>query len=253
VLRRAFLLTVLSVLLSVITTLVAAYTAAVRPKQRTWGIDPAETTKTLPGDDVIADPTIVETRGITIAAPVERIWPWLVQMGYGRGGWYSYDRLDNQGGSSHRIVPQLQHLEVGDVVPTHPGGGFRVESLESKRHLVLSLDPELMKGSEETADGDSEAAEERQTTPRSLEATGKLSDLAIPGFRGSWAFVLEPVDEDHTRLIERFRVHVPAAGVAQKVAMPVLGLGVFAMTRRQLLGIRDRAESEGEEPLPAAA
>ncbi len=65
--------------------------------------------------------------------------------------------------------------------------------------------------------------------------------------------MLEPVDESHTRLIERFRVHAPSAGVVQKAAMPVLGLGVFAMTRRQLLGIRERAEGEEEEPLPAAA
>ncbi len=158
-LRRALLLTLLSLLLSVIATLVTVYMAAVRPRQRSWGIDPDETAKTLPGDDVIADPTVVDTRGITIAAPVERIWPWLVQMGYGRGGWYSYDRLDNEGESSHRIVPELQHLEVGDVVPTHPGGGFRVESLEPAHHLVLSLDPELMQGTEASAEGEGETAE----------------------------------------------------------------------------------------------
>jgi hypothetical protein len=249
-LRRAVLLTLLSTLLSVVATLVTIYVAAVRPRQRTWGIDPEESAKTLPGDEVIPDATVVDTRGITIAAPVERVWPWLVQMGYGRGGWYSYDRLDNKGESSHRIVPELQHLDVGDVVPTHPGGGFRVESLEPEHHLVLLLDPELMQG-DEAAAGEAGGA----TTPRSLEATGKLSDVAMPNFRGSWAFVLEPVDEGHTRLIERFRVHSPAAGVAQKVAMPVLGLGVFAMTRRQLLGIRERAEETGgeEEALPAAA
>jgi hypothetical protein len=245
-LKRALLLTLLSLLLSAVATLTTVYLAAIRPRQRSWGIDPAESAKALPGDDVIADATVVDTRGITIAAPVARIWPWLVQMGYGRGGWYSYDRLDNEGESSRRIVPELQHLEVGDVVPTHPGGGFRVESLEPEHHLVLTLDPELMQGAGATEQG------KEPTVPRSLEATGRFSDLAMPEFRGSWAFVLEPVDEGHTRLIERFRVHAPAGGVVQKATMPVLGLGVFAMTRRQMLGIRERAEGE-EEPLAAAA
>jgi hypothetical protein len=245
--RRAIVLTLFAVLLSAVATLATVYLAAIRPRQRRWGVDPGEAARELPGDDVVANATVVDTRGITIAAPVTRIWPWLVQMGYGRGGWYSYDRLDNEGESSRQIVPALQHLEVGDVVPTHPGGGFRVESLEPEHHLVLSLDPELMQGAGATDEM------KEPTVPRSLEATGKFSDLAMPEFRGSWAFVLEPVDESHTRLIERFRVHAPAGGVVQKATMPVLGLGVFAMTRRQMLGIRERAEGDQEEPLPAAA
>jgi hypothetical protein len=185
------------------------------------------------------------TRGITIAAPPERIWPWLMQMGYGRAGWYSYDRLDTVGESSHRILPEFQHLAVGDIVPTHPGGGFKVQSVEPFRYLVLSVDPSLMV-----------PADEEKPVPHGLAASGRLSDLALDDFRATWAFVLEPLDAEHTRLIERFRVQVAPAKGIRRAAMSVLSLGVFAMTRRQLLGIRERAEDDpGLEPeaLPAAA
>src|SRR6476620_5477913 len=91
---------------------------------RTWGIDPLEANKPLAGDDLVPVPSAVETRSITIEAPPAAVWPWLVQMGYGRGGWYSYDQLERrvgagefaEGGSAKRIIPELQHLAVGDTV-----------------------------------------------------------------------------------------------------------------------------------------
>lgn len=252
--RKSLLLAVLSIVVSALVSAVTVYLAAIRPRQRTWGVDPEEASKPLPGDDVIANPTVADTRGITIAAPPEQIWPWLLQMGYGRAGWYSYDRLDNEGHSVHKILPDYQHLELGDVVPTHPGGGFRVERLEPGRHLVLLVDPALMQaGTAQTTEG--EAGTESAAVPRSLEASGRLTDLAMSEFRATWAFVLEPIDEAHTRLIERFRVESAATTGVQKVAMPILGLGVFAMTRKQMLGIRERVEethTEGD-PVPAAA
>jgi hypothetical protein len=263
-LKRILLLTLLSILFSTIVSLVTVYVAAIRPRQRSWGVDPAESTKPLPGDEIIPEPTVVDTRGITIAAAPERIWPWLLQMGYGRAGWYSYDRLDNESVSVRGILPEFQHLEVGDVVPTHPGGGFRVESIEPDHHLVLKVDPTLMTPPKpEHADGAADAdvveagdeVPETPAVPASLEATGRLSDLAMGEFEATWAFVLEPIDDGHTRLIERFRVQTPPSVGVQKVAMPILGLGVFAMTRKQLLGIRERAEDQerSAEPLPSAA
>ena len=105
----------------------------------------------LPGDEVIADANAGETRAITIAAPPDAIWPWLVQMGYGRGGWYSYDAMDMEGASAFRIEPELQELKVGDVVPTHPAGGFVVSSIEPNRSLVLYLDSDLVRSQAEAA------------------------------------------------------------------------------------------------------
>ena len=85
--------------------------------------------RALAGDDIVAPAPTIETRSIEIDAPPSDVWPWLVQMGYGRAGWYSYDSIDMAGGSTRRIVPEWQSLDVGDVVPTHPGGGFEVRAM----------------------------------------------------------------------------------------------------------------------------
>ena len=116
----------------------------VRQWWKTWGVVPDEATRELPGDELVPDAQAIDTRGIIIEAPPERIWPWLVQMGYGRGGWYSIDQLDMRGKSADRIVEAWQDLAVGDVVPTHPGGGFTVRLLERNRALVLFGDPSTM-------------------------------------------------------------------------------------------------------------
>src|SRR3990172_10244978 len=90
------------------------------------------------------DPPAGAPRGRTIDAPPEAVWPWLVQMGYGRGGWYSYDAVDMKGASSATILPEHQSLAVGDLVPTDPGGGFVVKVVESEHALVLYVDPEVL-------------------------------------------------------------------------------------------------------------
>src|SRR5215211_471483 len=97
-----------------------------RTEFRTWGVDPATSNADLPGDELVPDAEALDTRCLDIVAPPEAVWPWLVQMGYGRGGWYSWDQLDMSMPSADRIVPELQQLAVGDIVPTHPGGGFEV-------------------------------------------------------------------------------------------------------------------------------
>lgn len=214
-----------------------------RAQFRTWGIDPEEKAKPLPGDDLVADAEAVDTRGIDIAAPPEKVWPWLVQMGYGRAGWYSYDELDMNRPSAQEIVPELQTLSIGDVVPTHPGGGFEVRILEPEKALVLYADRELMEAQKAAApDGIRDA-------PINLQATGAALEQTMQGeFKASWAFVLEPRLEGGTRLIERFRgkmempVQPTRAPRVPEVAGKALLFGFFVMARRQMLGIRDRAE-----------
>ena len=87
------------------------------------GATAAEVLRPLPSDDLVLAPTFNATRAITIEAPPELVWPWIVQMGLTRAGWYSYDLLDNLGRpSARRIIPELQDLEPGDIVPMSPDG-----------------------------------------------------------------------------------------------------------------------------------
>lgn len=207
---------------------------------RTWGVVPEEATKPMPGDDLVAEAEAIDTRGIDIGAPPEEVWPWLVQMGYGRAGWYSYDELDMDRPSAETIIPELQKIEVGDVFPTHPGGGFEVKVVEPGKALVLYSDRELVKAQAEAAGAGLE------TASTNVRATGAYLDASMPGdFQASWAFVLEPRPEGGTRLIERFRGRMePVEGrpAPPAIAGKALLFGLFVMVRRQMLGIRDRAE-----------
>lgn len=103
-------------------SLVLVYALGIRPVLHTWGATPAEARQPMAGDDLVRRPFMNATRAITIAAPPERVWPWLLQIGSGRAGWYSYDGIDNGGvPSSETVIPALQHLAVGDQIPMVPG------------------------------------------------------------------------------------------------------------------------------------
>jgi hypothetical protein len=205
---------------AVVSALIASgvvYFAFVRPKVRGWGLDPHEAELPLPGDDLIADPSHVETRGITIHAPVSKVWPWLVQMGFGRAGWYSFEMLDNKA-NAEGVIPEFQDLKVGDVMPTHPGGGFAVKVVDRERALVLYTDTDLLRSQAERADNES-----------------------YPDIKASWAFYLQPEDGG-TRLIERFRAKTPGSGPATAVLGEIMGTGIVLMTRKQMLSIKERVE-----------
>src|ERR1700694_3586861 len=95
-----------------------------RPWHLKWGATREELARSMPGDDIVQRPVFNATRVVTIDARPEDIWPWIVQIGFGRAGWYSYDLFDNLGRhSSECIVPELQHIAVGDFVPLGPGEG----------------------------------------------------------------------------------------------------------------------------------
>jgi hypothetical protein len=206
---------------------------------RTWGVDREEAERELPGDELVPEAEAIDTRGIDIAAAPDAVWPWLVQMGYGRAGWYSYDELDMDRPSAERIVPELQEINVGDVVPTHPGGGFEVRILQPGKALVLYSDRALVKAQAEAA------GESLDSASGNVRATGAYLDASMPGdFQASWSFVLEPTPTG-TRLIERFRGRMEP--VENRPAPPAIAgkallFGLFVMVRRQMLGIRDRAE-----------
>jgi hypothetical protein len=210
---------------------------------RTWGVDPIEADKALTGDDLVPTPTAIITRGITIDAPPEAVWPWLVQMGFERAGWYSYDQLDMRGKSAGKIVPAWQKLEVGDVMPVSPDGGFSIRVVEPLRALVLFTDTTLVESQAAAA-----ASAVRPDVPAGLAASGAILRQTAQDFAASWAFALEPLEDGGTRLIERFRVRFGAGGPGFRVVGPFMGFGVFVMLQRQMVGIRERAQRTAVVP-----
>lgn len=220
-----------------------AFLIFIWPRIKSWGVDPREGELTLPGDSLIAEASATETRGITIDAPVAKVWPWLVQVGYQRAGWYSYDKLDNRGASAEQILPEFQSLKPGDVMPTHPGGGFEVKIVEPERALVLFTDTELMRRQAEEA----QAQTNVDVALPALKVSGVMLSASYPDFAASWAFYLEPINAAKTRLIERFRAHTPGNGPATAILGEIMGTGIVLMTRKQMLGIKERVERNAFE------
>ncbi|GAA4363278.1 hypothetical protein GCM10023088_05930 [Actinomadura verrucosospora] len=204
----------------------AAYAAAVRPALLSWGATDTEAETSYPSDELIENATSQSTMAVSLPAPPEAVWPWLVQMGYGRGGWYSWDLLDNRGRpSTDRIVPEWQDLAAGDRVPTVPGGTtyFRVEVLDPGRTLVLRSDIELPSG-------------------RSFDPRGPKPRAYADGL---WAFHLHRLPDGCTRLIVRTRGHgVPS--VPDRLFTWLLGEPAhFIMQHRQFRELRRRVARRG--------
>ncbi len=209
-----------------------AYLGVVRPRLRTWGASSDEVDGVLPGDDLVRD-RYRTTHAVTIGKPPAEVWPWLVQMGYGRGGWYSYDRLERamgagdfaEGGSARRVVPQLQLLAVGDTVGLSPAGGLSVVGLDPARSLVLHYRMDLL------------------TSSPASERSRAILDW-------TWAFVLEPVD-DGCRLLVRVRADPWPSWCA--LLLPLLEPVHFGMERKMLRTIKQRAEAGNETPTIGSA
>jgi hypothetical protein len=206
------------------TLVYALYAAAIRPWIHRWDAELVERGDVLPGDTLISAPASVETRAVTVDAPPPAVWPWLVQMGDGRAGWYSYDRPP--GASVWRLIPQFEDLEVGSVLHLHPDAAFRVVRLEHERTLVLSLDPLV---------GCAQAAMLRE------HGSAPIAHGAL-GMGITWTFVLRPLPGGRTRLLERVRIAIPQDRVGPRILNRLAAFGVFLAQRKQLLGIKARAE-----------
>ena len=186
------------------------YYLLVRRWHARWGATDEEVQRAMPGDDLVENAWDVTTRAVTIRATPAEIWPWLLQMGYRRGGMYSNDWIDKVMGvldepSSWEILPEFQHLEVGDVIPIGGSGpDWPVKSIEPFKSLVL--------------------------------------DIRDSGVDISWSFGLCELDEEHTRFVLRIRIRL--APLMQLLSfIPISDLGQFLMVRWMLLGIKARAES----------
>jgi hypothetical protein len=117
-------------------SVLGSYRLWIQPWQHRWGATDDEVRRAMPGDQLILDAAIT-TRAISIRAPAEQVWPWLVQLGYGRGGWYSYDWIDNDGRpSAEHVIPELQQLQAGDQILMLPDMGLRVREVGPNRYFV---------------------------------------------------------------------------------------------------------------------
>ncbi len=117
---------------------VALFCSVYRPWQLSWGATADEVTRPMVGDGLVKNPTFNATRAVTVNAPAERIWPWIVQVGYKKAGFYSWDILDNDGiPSAERIVSEYQNLKVGDFVPLGEETDAEVVEMEPNRRLLL--------------------------------------------------------------------------------------------------------------------
>ena len=186
---------------------VIAYPLFFRRWCLTWGARPGEVSMKLPGDELLADAGLVSTRAVTIDAPPAAIWPWLVQMGSGRGGAYTYDWIENLLGlhmhSARQVLPQFQDLEVGDELPLGPGRPvMRVEVCDPERTLAI-----------------------------------RFAD-------GNWVWIFALVAENgQTRLISRNRIDARGGLLPVRLFnLLVMEPGSLVMERKMLLGIKQRAE-----------
>jgi hypothetical protein len=187
----------------------AAYVRFLRPWHMNWGATETESSGGVAGDELMPGARIVSTRVVEIAAPPSAIWPWLVQMGPGRGGAYTYDWIERRLGidihNVDRIVPELQDLKVGDEIEM-PGYKMRVERLDHEQALVI-----------------------RSSNGAWL-----------------WAFELRPTD-GHTRLISRNSFDTSALRLQDWVAYPAIEPGSWVMERKMLLTIKQRSESLAQQ------
>lgn len=180
------------------------YSRFVRPWQLRWGSTAEEYARPMPGDDIVENPTFNATRAITINASPEAIWPWLLQIGTTRAGFYSYDWIDNAGvHSSEQILPGLQHMDIDDFIPMTPDrkNGMWVMDIEDPKYMIWT--------------------DNRDTS--------------------TWLWLLSPIDAGTTRLISRLRVRYKwtPPWIFYYLLQEV---GDIVMMRKCLLGIKERAE-----------
>ena len=196
----------------------ALLTPFLRKRRARWGASSLERGRAWPGDDLVARPRWQYLNGITVGAPAEEVWPWVAQIGQGRGGFYSFERLENLVGcrirNSDRVLAEHQQIRPGDEIRLAEGAPpLAVAVVEPGRALVL-------------AGGD----------PRGEPAGGS-------GVTVSWGFYVEPAEGGRSRLLSRYRVDYGRGWATALAFGPwLIGSIAFVMQRKMLRGMMVRAE-----------
>lgn len=217
------------IILALLAVAAALFAFLIRPWYNSWGATKEAVAQSLPGDDLVAHPRLVSTRSIIIHAPADQVWPWLVQLGYGKAGWYNHDwincgllgaRYYEGRHSSSRILPQFQSLKVGDVVPLGPDSGWEVVRLEPNRLMVLTAWIDLKSG-------------------RTVKADDPQPSASY--VHSSEVYVLEELDDRTTRFTVRDRLDWDM-GRANLVGY-VMEPGYFIQESAFMQGVKKRAEA----------
>jgi hypothetical protein len=197
------------------------YLMVIRPWHLKWGATREEVDRVLPGDDLIPNAKINATHAITIDAPIDRVWPWLAQIGQGRGGFYSYEAIENALGlnihNADQILPEFQHPQVGEKLPFAEGFAVPYAIVDAPHALVIH--------------GDTRTA-------------GMDAPPMRPGdyMAVQWGWYLEPIDDHTTRFIERWRADYGPGRLNTLMYRLFMEPGAFIMERKMLLSIKERAE-----------
>jgi hypothetical protein len=212
---------------------VGAYALVGRPRLVRWGATDEEVRRPYPGADLIPGGTRSATMAVTIDAPPARVWPWLVQMGYGRAGWYSWDHLDNWGrASATRLHPEWQAIAVGDRLPSMPE--------ERAWWEVAALEPEHFLGLRASLDLRGRPFDPRGPRPRCF--TNSL-----------WGFLLEELPGDRTRLVVSGYWALRPRWLQAVTSVLFLEPSHWIMQTRQFANLKRLAEGEATPPAPAAS
>jgi hypothetical protein len=191
-----------------------AYLLLARPYQLRWGATDEEVKRPMPGDELDPHPTFLATRAITIEGTPEEIWPWLLQMGYGRAGFYGYDILENLGSprgkkSADRILPEIQHFKVGDEVPISAAATEVFYAIEPNQYLIWA------------------------------GQTGQHP--------GGFTWALYPIDGQHTRLVSRIRWSYHAITQPWPLSLDIFTEFTDHLAVRKILqGVKGRVEGHSE-------
>ncbi len=214
--NKRLLLSRIGVVLSSVALVMGAYWLVLRPYQLHRGSTDEEVQRPMPGDELASNPTYRATRAITIDATPREIWPWLIQMGYKRAGFYGYDIIENLGSprgitSAERIVPEDQHPQVGDELPISPAGGLVFYAIEPDQYMVWS---------------------------------------GGPGW-GGYTWALYPIDETHTRLISRARFNYTWSKPPQLALDVFTEFAEHLAIPKILQGVKGRVEGHFESMVQA--
>ncbi len=208
-----------------IAIMIACYlTFFLKPLRNRWGLTKSEANRSLIGDEIVEQPKAQFSHGVAINAPASAVWPWVAQMGQGRGGFYTYEALENLAGlnisNANKILPAFQQPKIGDLIPFSPTDAYPLVFCESRKAMVLGVWYDIDNGT---------IFNPEEVAPDNC-------------FRLSWLWYVEDLGNNRSRFISRNRLTYSPSFTNKLLFGWLMEPIVFAMDRKMCLGIKKRAE-----------